>query len=83
MMVASMRNPKKTLEQQLVDVSDGIIVSIYFTAAGLMMALPAWLGGPTWPWHLAAAFCLLLSLVAAIQLMAPVAAKEGVASPRS
>ena len=55
------------LQKQMEDVSGNIVFAQYFTAAGLLMAFPIWLGGPTWPWQLTTALCLLLSLVAAIQ----------------
>jgi uncharacterized membrane protein YqjE len=66
-----MTNPTEAhltdLQEQLANISDNIVFAQYFTFVGLMMSLPMWLGGPTWPWRLTAALCLLLSLAAAIQ----------------
>ena len=54
------------VQKQMVDVSDNLVFSQFFTVGGLVMS-PACLLGGTWVWYMAAAFLLLVAVLSAIQ----------------
>ena len=67
-----MGNPTEAKDEQnsqkrLIDVSDQIVFAQFFTGAGLLLALPLYVGAPNWVWYLIAALALMVSLVGAIQ----------------
>jgi Kef-type K+ transport system membrane component KefB len=55
-------------EQQLVNITDLLLVSLWFTFAGLVMGLTCLVGSGTWAWYTASALLFAVSLFSAIQV---------------
>jgi hypothetical protein len=55
-------------EQHLVNVTDLLLVAVWFTFVGLIMGLTCLLGGGTWSWYTASALLFAVSLFSAIQV---------------